>query len=119
MGGEEGGREREWKAESGEENCFLSHRKYAASNPAPPPRTSGRGRPPKDRDSAPSHATAVEQPTEDLLKWQSAVAMVTSASQLAVLASQLDSCVTWEKSPTKVVRRGGGEGEREGERRES
>ena len=33
--------------------------------------------------------------------------MVTSASQLAVLAGQLDGCVTWEQSPTKVVREGG------------
>lgn len=81
----------------------LRDKKYISNTPPPPQRSSGRGRPPKDPEPTPSSAPPTqEEPTEELLVWQGAVTMVTSASQLAVLASQLNNCVAWEKSPTKV-----------------
>ena len=89
--------------EGGSDN-FSCHRKYISHSPPPPLRSSGRGRPPKEPEATPtSDPPTQEEPTEELLNWQGAIAMVTSASQLAVLASQLNSCVAWEKSPTKVV----------------
>jgi hypothetical protein len=80
----------------------LRDKKYISKSPPPPPRTSGRGRPPREQEAPPTNLPTQEEPTEDLINWQGAVSMVTSASQLAVLASQLDSCIAWEKSPSKV-----------------
>ena len=49
-------------------------------------------------------APAIELPSEELLKWRSAVEVATSASQLAVCLSELERCITWEKSSSVVVR---------------
>ena len=80
----------------------LPHRKYISKSPPPLPRSSGRGRPSKEPEAPPTQTQ--EEPTDYLINWQGAVSMVTSASQLAVLAGQLNSCVAWENSPSKVVR---------------
>ena len=53
-------------------------------------------------------APPIELPSEGLSKWRAAVERATSASQLAVCASQLEKCVTWEKSSSVVVMEGGG-----------
>ena len=65
---------------------------------------SGRGRG-RDRSSHVSRyeAPPIELPSEGLLMWRAAVEKATSASQLAVCASQLEGCVTWEKSSSVVV----------------
>jgi hypothetical protein len=78
----------------------LRDKKYISKSPPPLPRSSGRGRPSKEPEAPPTQTQ--EEPTDYLINWQGAVSMVTSASQLAVLAGQLNSCVAWENSPSKV-----------------
>ena len=69
------------------------------------PKSSGRGQG-RNKDKTvqtPRHADS-EPPTDSLLQWREAVSMAASASQLAVCVNQLDRCLAWERSTTKVVR---------------
>ncbi len=61
----------------------------------------GRG----DTTAHTSHREAppIELPCEGLQMWRTAVERATSASQLAVCMSQLERCITWEKSSSVVV----------------
>lgn len=64
----------------------------------------GQGRNKEKGSHTPKRAES-EPPTDNLLKWREAVSKTMSASQLAVCVNQLDRCLAWERSATKVVSR--------------
>ena len=84
--------------------CSCYFRKLYEEDEANQPTKPGRGQKGRDRTGpAPRHAHS-EEATEALLQWRRAVTMATSASQMAVSVNELDRCLAWERSATKVVR---------------
>lgn len=84
----------------------LFHSKvYAEENTKEPSKSRGGGRGGRDTTISTTHREAppIELPCEGLQMWRTAVEKATSASQMAVCMSQLERCITWEKSSSVVV----------------
>lgn len=56
-----------------------------------------------DSSDSGSQPAAQERVPRELLHWRQAVGSASSASQLWVCLSQLESCIAWEKSVMRVV----------------